>query len=411
MIGRWQHPPVESPNITHQDEWAQWRAERADPASLRPPLLTVEEYKALADEDRDDYDEARKIACSNLPMKDTPMNREVGLAFQLLAARNAYDGKPGVRMGMFLSGSSGGLGKSTLARELAARFEESLRARPEVFNPPDSNRDLWIPVVYVGLPTNVTVKGLCRTLLHFYGEAMPKAATETELASAVRELVHDCGTQLVVIDDITRLRMERESHQDAADAIRELQESAATIVGVGIDIASSGLLFERGRKGSRAANLKTQTRRRFKLKHLRPFDYGSDEAAAAWGAHLAAVEEDVLLLHAQPGDLVDLAEYLYDRTQGFLGSLNELLGEACLLAIITGQERLTEELLDQVELDEAADNDDEDEPTDAVHVEARAARTRDEKVLDRQAKTASPHRKRKKNGAWNGDNPDNRRSA
>ncbi len=408
MIGRWQHPRIDKPDVFRQESWARWVQTRSDRVTLRPPLLARSAYDALELQDRADYDDARKIANSNLPVKDTPMAAGVGLAFQLLSTRNSFDGNPGVRMGMFLSGSSGGLGKSTFAMELAARFEENTRARADLFNPPEAHRDLWIPVVYVALPTNVTVKGLCKTILLFYGERPAPGLTEVELASLVRETVHDCGTLLIVIDDITRLRMEREAHQDTADAIRELQETGATILGVGIDIATSGLLFERGRKATarrretpaqsterkRAANLKTQTRRRFKLKSLHPFTYDADSDAAAWAAHLASVEEDLLLLDQQPGDLVDLAEYLFQRTQGFLGSLNELIGEACILAILTGQERLTEALLDNVELDEAAESQEED-PVDDI----------EEHVVKATQKQGA--RQRKKSGVWNGDNPAN----
>lgn len=417
MIGRWPHPPIYKPDIYRQEEWAHFVAIRGHRASMRAPLLTREEYDALDEQDREDYDDARRVANCNLPVKDTPMAAKIGRSFQLLSTRNALDGNPGVRMGMFLSGSSGGLGKSTFAMELAAQFDENMRAREDLFNPPEANRDRWIPVVYIALPTNVTVKGLCKAILLFYGERPASGLTETELASLVHEVVHDCGTLLVVIDDITRLRMEREAHQDTADAIRELQETGATILGIGIDIGTSGLLFERGRKflrrraetpaqakerQQRSAKLKTQTRRRFKLKALKPFSYDTEADAAAWAAHLASVEEDLLLLDHRPGDLVELAEYLFDRTQGFLGSLNELIGEGCLLAMLDGTERLTEELLDEIDLDEAAESCEED-PVDDIEAYAKKPSKTD----------ASGKQVRRKSRVWNGDNPENpaRRSA
>jgi len=169
MKGRWPHPPIVKPDLFRQEDWGSWVSTRHQRLTQRAPLLGRDEYAALSEQDRADYDDARRIANCNLPVKDTPMATSVGRAFQLLAIRNSLDGNPGVRMGMFLSGSSGGLGKSTFAMELAARFDEDTRAREELFNPPEANRDLWIPVVYVALPTNVTVKGLCRAILLFYG--------------------------------------------------------------------------------------------------------------------------------------------------------------------------------------------------------------------------------------------------
>jgi hypothetical protein len=51
--------------------------------------------------------------------------------------------------------------------------------------------------------------------------------------------------------------------------------------------------------------------------------------------------------------LVDLADYLYQRTGGMIGSLSQLVRGAALLAIQDGTEHITRELLDCVPVDHA----------------------------------------------------------
>ena len=53
--------------------------------------------------------------------------------------------------------------------------------------------------------------------------------------------------------------------------------------------------------------------------------------------------------------LTDHAKLLHQRTQGRIGSLTTLLERACYLAIHSGVEALTPEVLDAVTLDNAAE--------------------------------------------------------
>ncbi|MEU4341827.1 hypothetical protein AB0H00_11230 [Nocardia sp. NPDC023852] len=120
-----------------------------------------------------------------------------------------------------------------------------------------------------------------------------------------------------------------------------------TLVLIGVDIPRSGLL-RRGHQDPRTGEwvftpptrdlsdeASTQTERRFKLVHLEPFRYDSPEAIAAWTAHLAGLEENLRLFHAAPGMLTDgsMPEYLFRRTNGVVGLLERLIGEACAEAI------------------------------------------------------------------------------
>lgn len=169
---------------------------------------------------------------------------------------------------------------------------------------------------------------------------------------------------MLILDDITRLRMHREADQDALDLLRSLMSMHVTLVLIGVGIPASGLLREGHRPasttmspnaagGSFAGQAATQTQRRFDLVDLDPFGYDTPEAIAAWVAHLAGIETHLRLLVARPGMLIDgpMPEYLFHRTGGIVGLLERLIEDGCALAIVTGVEQLTTDLLDEVTID------------------------------------------------------------
>ena len=62
-----------------------------------------------------------------------------------------------------------------------------------------------------------------------------------------------------------------------------------------------------------------------------------------------------LHLYEQPQrGLVGEWKYLHQRTAGFIGTLSQLVREAAILAIESGQERIDRALLDEVTVDEAS---------------------------------------------------------
>jgi hypothetical protein len=97
----------------------------------------------------------------------------------------------------------------------------------------------------------------------------------------------------------------------------------------------------------------TQTERRFKLVNLDPFSYDTPEDIEAWLTHLSGIEAQLRLHRAEEGMLTGgtMPEYLFRRTGGVVGLLGCLIEEACIAAIDTEEERLTQELLDEVDID------------------------------------------------------------
>ncbi len=67
------------------------------------------------------------------------------------------------------------------------------------------------------------------------------------LTRTVRGALRDHATRVLILDDITRLKMHREADQDVLDFIRDLMNITVVVL-VGVGIPTSGLLRE-GRQG------------------------------------------------------------------------------------------------------------------------------------------------------------------
>ncbi|NEK86953.1 AAA family ATPase [Blastococcus saxobsidens] len=384
----WFRQPPDLNQVQDADGWATYVARRDD--YQMPPLLTRSAYEGLASRQRALYNLARKVAVSNLPKPDTPMAAAIREQIETTLSTNTLNADPGVRPGLFIS-AEGGLGKSTLMREVAASFDEETRQMADIFPGMFGNLDRWIPVIWINVPPKVSIGALCRKILNFYGEVPRGIRTEAQLTDRVHTLIRDCGTRLVVLDDITRVKMHREADQDAADWIRGLQETSATVIGIGVDVEGCGLLYE-GRAGTKQKRLLTQTRRRFSVLNLDPFTYDSAEEITEWVAHLAAVEQDLPLLDKTPGMLSeDLPEFLFAQTGGVIGSLSRYIAEASNAvlgrSVADGGEHLTRDDFLKVQLDHAAVSGSSPEIDAATSI----------------GKKAASSRKKQRNGSFNGD--------
>ena len=320
---------IETGDISDLDGWLDFVAKRD--AHQPPPLLSRTEYEALPRPDRMAYDMARRIANNNLPKHETPMTDQARNQIQAVLNSNLYRMDPGVRSGIFVS-ADGNLGKSTLMREIAADYDADIRAFRDMFPNSIKTRDRWVPVMWVTVPPKLSIRSLGLAILRFYGEHVPKGANDSHITSRVEAVIRDCGTRLAVLDDITRYK-DGEADRFAADWIRNLMETSVSIVAMGVDIRGSGILFD-GRGRPRNQRLSTQTARRFTVIELDTFAYDTSENIRDWIAHLKAVEEDLLLIDKQPGMLsTNLAEFLYERTNGVIGVLTDYVQMAATSVI------------------------------------------------------------------------------
>jgi AAA domain len=342
--------------------WAHWRRTRH---TFQPaPRLSLAQWRRLSPRRRTLHDLHRAATHANLPILETPMSGAVSRIMGSRIQTNALKHKPTTRPGLMINGG-GYQGKTETACEVAAAFEDQWLALHQQIDPDAvaGTRDLVATVAYVPTPVTATPKSVCEAILGFYG-APHRGMTLAQLVHAVRTSIEDHATKLLILDDITRLRMHREADQDALDLLRSLMSMHVTLVLIGVGIPASGLLREGHRPvratrppnaagGSYADQAATQTQRRFDLVDLDPFGYDTPETITAWIGHLAGIETHLRLLAARPGMLTDgpMPEYLFHRTGGIVGLLERLIEDGCALAIDTGVEQLTTDLLDEITID------------------------------------------------------------
>ena len=98
-----------------------------------------------------------------------------------------------------------------------------------------------------------------------------------------------------------------------------------------------------------------QTARRWTRLELPPFHITSNTGRRQWLGLLKATERQIVLARNRPGMLVDLADYLFTRSTGYIGSFVTLITRGCFKAIRSGTEQLTTEVLDAVRIDVASE--------------------------------------------------------
>lgn len=351
-----------------RDTLAGWDLYRRTRNSFVPaPVLDLASWQLLSPRRKQIHDLHRAATHANLPVLATPMSRAVSKLLTSRIETNALKQRPTTRAGVMVTGG-GYQGKTESVSEIIATFEDRWRELLGHLNPEAlaGTRDLHAPVAYVQTPVTAKPKSLCKAILHFYDAPTHPRTDLPDLIRLVTDCLNDHGTKVLILDDITRLRMHRADDQDTLDLIRAFMSMHVTLVLVGVDIPGSGLLRE-GRRdaasnqwtlpaaSSRRVNglEATQTERRFDMVDLGPFRYDSPAGIAAWVTHLTGVENALRLLNASPGMLSTgtMPEYLFERTGGVVGLLERLIEDGCREAMDCGQETLTEGLLDAVTID------------------------------------------------------------
>jgi hypothetical protein len=115
----------------------------------------------------------------------------------------------------------------------------------------------------------------------------------------------------------------------------------------GVDVHGGGLFA--GRRGGQIAS-------RYTLIPTRPFPLVTSDERHAWQALVATLEQSLRLRAHRPGTLLRLDTYLHQRAAGMIGSLFHLIREAALDATLTGIEKITRASLDDVDLDQHAED-------------------------------------------------------
>lgn len=326
-----QLPPDES--LTTKEGWRRFVEHQPTP----PAFPDAAELAALTPRARVTLVQARRDYHSDLPLANTPVMRKLLATGRLLVQLNR--GQISARRGMILSGASG-TGKTTALTQLGRTHERAVRKR----HPGRAGEDR-IPVVYVTVPTDATPKILAVEFARFYGVEFGSRATMPDIVNTVCAVAARTHLELVLIDEIHNI-LDNRARAEVSDQLKYFAERLpATFAYAGIEVEERGMFA--GPRGRQIAG-------RFTLIDTTPFDYGTAEQKAAWRALIATLEQSLRLHRHQAGTLVELADYLYERTGGAIGSLSMLIRGGAVLAIDDESEQITTDLLDIVPLDKAA---------------------------------------------------------
>jgi hypothetical protein len=169
----------------------------------------------------------------------------------------------------------------------------------------------------------------------------------------VRQVLSDIAGRDRRYHDIHLLELRREADRDANNHLKRLaNDLQATFVYAGVGLSHGGFMHE-GLYGTDA--VLAQISQRFKRVPVLPLRRSSQSERALWLGVLQVFEQELVLLQAKDGDLTSQADYLWQRTQGVIGSLTQLLTEATAEAIDSGAERITRKLLEGIDIGYAAE--------------------------------------------------------
>jgi hypothetical protein len=328
---------------------AGWFARAEMPARTKPALLCRAERDALDASERGRYDDARAVWHANLGPIMTPQMQGLFDDLEEIVAANRQDGDR-VRSSAVLSAHPG-LGKTTAAVAFGVRYH---REQIELHGPSTAAGDDRIPVAYLGLTSNTTMRSLNAGLCRFFDHPGAGRGNATALADRATDCVLACQTRLIIIDDVHFLDMSRRDGREVANHFKWLaNQFPVTFLFIGVGLRERQLLTE-GLDPSAAAF--AQTARRWTTLSLDPFEIETEAGRRSWRQLLLAIERDLVLAETTRGMLADqLADYLYARSTGHFASLMTLITRGCHRAIKTGAEALTSGLMDRVRNDEAAE--------------------------------------------------------
>lgn len=339
---------MKQPNLFSLSRKEGWRRFADAPARQRPETLTFAQIAALGQAALEDYNDARHDWHANFGIVQTPQLASIHDELEQIVASNRQDGDR-IRSAAVIDALPG-LGKTTTANLFGRDFDRRQMRR---FSPVTDAGHERIPVFRVGLTSNTTLRTLNRMICEYYGHPATDRANAAALASHALDCVLSCETQLGIIDDIHFIDLDRRDGLAVSNHLKWLaNELPVTFIYVGVGLAERRF-FADGLTGKNVAL--AQTARRWTRLGVDPFHLETDQGRRHWRSLLKTTERRLVLAEHRPGMLVSLADYLFERTSGHVGSYFTLIMRGCYRAIHAKQEALTRKVLDGVRLDEASE--------------------------------------------------------
>ena len=334
------------------------RALQAPPS--QPARLTLEEYRSLTASKRKTYNAARFLWHEKLEFipLTTTAGKVVKVISDLVASQPNPESTP--KRGIWIDGESNS-GKTTATQEACYRLIREELATGELA-PSGSYKT---PVVWIDLSERPTFRAINRDGCTFLNardlvssaRVSPAHRDQTAhaLASTFASWAIACGVRIVVLDDTHNLKNRFADADMTGNYLKHLMTLVpAVFVLVGTDIEKNTQLLN---EGSPLGRLRTQTAHRFKHHKVPAFANRTDGQREAWLGALKSVEKRLVLCSSTRGMLTSRPDYIFERTNGFIGSLVAFARDATFAAITqTTDERVDDGLLDGITADYAAES-------------------------------------------------------
>lgn len=308
----------------------------------REPLsaLTRDEMGDLSEDALEDYNAARAVWHANPAAVRTT---QVAAAYSVIDQVMAGNHRDGDRLrGAVVIDSESSLGKTTIATRYGRDFHRRIYRR---YGPTTSNGSQRLPVAYVPLLGETTLKGLNKQILKFYRHVAAVRDTKVDLVALVVDCVCSSETRLIIIDD---LHFVDYSHRDGKAVANHLKGLAnalpVTFMYTGVGLLERRFFTEGADRQPTSAEMAQMARRTTRCP-VAPFTVSTDAGFRAWVDLLSALQSQLLLADAPQDVLTRRARELFRRTQGRIGSLTGLVEHACQVAVATGIEDLNDEVL------------------------------------------------------------------
>lgn len=326
-----------------------WRCFVNAAARTQPEPLTRRELRGLGEGALADYNRRRREWHANLGPIKTPQLARLHEDLWDIVDSNAQDGDKA--KGAIAIDAFPGLGKTTSVLAFAKRFH--LREVAEHGEFTADGHERW-PVCRVGLTGNTGMKDFNRAMLEYFGHPGSARGTTAQFAHRALDCMLACQVRLLIVDDLHFLRWRAASGVEVSNQFKYIaNEFPVTLLLIGVGLAERGLFCE---GDSYTNGVLAQTGRRTTALDMRPFTVDTDQGRREWRQMLLAIEQRLVLAEKHPGMLADeLSDYLFARSTGHIGSLMTLVNRGCQRAVRTGTERLSQDLLDGVKNDAAAE--------------------------------------------------------
>lgn len=170
-----------------------WFSSLEAPARPQPASLSIGELRGMGEEARARYEEQRAVWHANLGPISTPQIVALHEDLEEIVEANRQDGDK--VKGAAVLDAYPGLGKTTAVVTLGRVFH---RRQVALYGPTTRDDHQRIPVVYVGLTANTTMRSLNAMLCRFYAHPRAERGNALQLANRAADCVLSCGTRLIM---------------------------------------------------------------------------------------------------------------------------------------------------------------------------------------------------------------------